>query len=578
MKYTTKWNKSFLSGMKGTGKWTVQQAAELSVAAPTIAASLDCRYLSGLKKEREVAAEVLREAGLKEEVGAVRSGIDKKRLIDDVRQALYASKICSYELVESKESLPQSAKEFRKSFFPRKDLKKLLDLPVQRRRAPLLLNYILTYKSVLPDTPKKKSKSSHFATTPPATSSSRPDQGSTSDLAEQPSTSAPYVIPPSQCKCQRRTAIAAEMGCKKVVADNLLADIPDVGTAQPAQSQPQPKPKPKRLKKVEPKTTVTQIDTEDTLLISKIAEAEKSASAVEKRPAEAAPSESTRSKRPRSKSATTSGSLKSNAPWASPITIEDKSVRASDSVDDIEAIQHGHSFAMQAFNIKKELVHKTKEAVNLSKSLNKVEGKMKALTNRAEATKKAQDEAEEKADVAEAIAKVLAAEKKEAEAKAKMVEAQKELQEGLATKEDEIKAADEKAYAEGAADVKEDYKRQVRQTCNKGYTLGWMAALKALAIPEDSPLRNANSFVLPFPPTPSQSKDDSESEKEALDEEGEVSKDASSHKTNSEVLIAEKSLDQTLQEIDVELEAENVADKSSQLSFGAEEQSIADAE
>ncbi|XAR70219.1 Phosphogluconate dehydrogenase (NADP(+)-dependent, decarboxylating) [Bertholletia excelsa] len=84
------------TGMKGTGKWTVQQAAELSVAAPTIAASLDCRYLSGLKEERVAAAEALKEAGLKEEVGVVRSGVDKKRLIDDVRQALYASKICSY--------------------------------------------------------------------------------------------------------------------------------------------------------------------------------------------------------------------------------------------------------------------------------------------------------------------------------------------------------------------------------------------------------------------------------------------------------------------------------------------------
>ncbi|XP_023770159.1 6-phosphogluconate dehydrogenase, decarboxylating 3, chloroplastic [Lactuca sativa] len=84
------------TGMKGTGKWTVQQAAELSVAAPTIAASLDCRYLSGLKDEREDAARILAAAGLKEEVGTVRSGIDKKRLIDDVRQALYASKICSY--------------------------------------------------------------------------------------------------------------------------------------------------------------------------------------------------------------------------------------------------------------------------------------------------------------------------------------------------------------------------------------------------------------------------------------------------------------------------------------------------
>ncbi|XP_042512294.1 6-phosphogluconate dehydrogenase, decarboxylating 3, chloroplastic [Macadamia integrifolia] len=84
------------TGMKGTGKWTVQQAAELSVAAPTIAASLDCRYLSGLKEEREAAAKVLEDAGMTDDVWKVRGGIDKKRLIDDVRQALYASKICSY--------------------------------------------------------------------------------------------------------------------------------------------------------------------------------------------------------------------------------------------------------------------------------------------------------------------------------------------------------------------------------------------------------------------------------------------------------------------------------------------------
>ncbi|KAK9149167.1 hypothetical protein Scep_007924 [Stephania cephalantha] len=88
------------TGMKGTGKWTVQQAAELSVAAPTIAASLDCRYLSGLKEERVAAAEVLRGAGMESEedlLGSLRrGGIDRKRLVDDVRQALYASKICSY--------------------------------------------------------------------------------------------------------------------------------------------------------------------------------------------------------------------------------------------------------------------------------------------------------------------------------------------------------------------------------------------------------------------------------------------------------------------------------------------------
>ncbi|XP_073020796.1 6-phosphogluconate dehydrogenase, decarboxylating 3, chloroplastic-like [Primulina eburnea] len=84
------------TGMKGTGKWTVQQAAELSIAAPTIAASLDSRYMSGLKEEREAAAEIFEKEGLKEELINNVAAVDKKKLIDDVRQALYASKICSY--------------------------------------------------------------------------------------------------------------------------------------------------------------------------------------------------------------------------------------------------------------------------------------------------------------------------------------------------------------------------------------------------------------------------------------------------------------------------------------------------
>ncbi|XP_031491401.1 6-phosphogluconate dehydrogenase, decarboxylating 1 [Nymphaea colorata] len=82
------------TGMKGTGKWTVQQAAELSVAAPTIASSLDSRFLSGLKDERVNAAKVFKDGGLGD--GLCDQVVDKKQLIDDVRQALYASKICSY--------------------------------------------------------------------------------------------------------------------------------------------------------------------------------------------------------------------------------------------------------------------------------------------------------------------------------------------------------------------------------------------------------------------------------------------------------------------------------------------------
>ena len=41
----------------------------------------------------------------------------------------------------------------------------------------------------------------------------------------------------------------------------------------------------------------------------------------------------------------------------------------------------------------------------------------------------------------------------------KMSQVQKELQDALATKEGEVKTADEKAYAEGMADVTADYEK-----------------------------------------------------------------------------------------------------------------------
>ena len=78
------------TGMKGTGKWTVQEAAELASPVPTIASSLDARIVSSLKAERMVAAKMLQGPR------PAPSFIDKKQLIDDVRHALYASKICSY--------------------------------------------------------------------------------------------------------------------------------------------------------------------------------------------------------------------------------------------------------------------------------------------------------------------------------------------------------------------------------------------------------------------------------------------------------------------------------------------------
>jgi 6-phosphogluconate dehydrogenase len=77
------------TGMKGTGRWTVQEAAEQSVAAPTIAAALDARYMSGRKDERVAASEIL-------EGPPEIPPIDKDQLLDDLQAALYCSKICSY--------------------------------------------------------------------------------------------------------------------------------------------------------------------------------------------------------------------------------------------------------------------------------------------------------------------------------------------------------------------------------------------------------------------------------------------------------------------------------------------------
>jgi 6-phosphogluconate dehydrogenase len=79
------------TGMKGTGKWTVQQAAELASPLPTIASSLEARMLSARKDERVAASRIL--AGPRPEA---LGSVDKKQLVDDVRQALYASKVCSY--------------------------------------------------------------------------------------------------------------------------------------------------------------------------------------------------------------------------------------------------------------------------------------------------------------------------------------------------------------------------------------------------------------------------------------------------------------------------------------------------
>lgn len=77
------------AGQKGTGKWTAQVALDLAVPVPTIAAAIDARVLSSMKEERLQASKVL--GGV-----ALPARADRKQFINDVHDALYASKICSY--------------------------------------------------------------------------------------------------------------------------------------------------------------------------------------------------------------------------------------------------------------------------------------------------------------------------------------------------------------------------------------------------------------------------------------------------------------------------------------------------
>ncbi|MFS8065439.1 MAG: NADP-dependent phosphogluconate dehydrogenase [Byssovorax sp.] len=82
------------TAQKGTGKWTVQEAAELGVAVPTIATSVEARALSFARAERLVATRLLPGP---DPTRAPKLGAEERaRLIEDVRAALYAAKVCSY--------------------------------------------------------------------------------------------------------------------------------------------------------------------------------------------------------------------------------------------------------------------------------------------------------------------------------------------------------------------------------------------------------------------------------------------------------------------------------------------------
>jgi len=77
------------AGQKGTGRWTVVSALDLGVCIPTITAAVNARIMASIKAERMAAAKVL-------SVETGKYDGDVKTLINQVRDALYCSKICSY--------------------------------------------------------------------------------------------------------------------------------------------------------------------------------------------------------------------------------------------------------------------------------------------------------------------------------------------------------------------------------------------------------------------------------------------------------------------------------------------------
>ena len=77
------------AGQKGTGKWTVINSADLGIPITLIAEAVYSRCVSALKDDRVAASKKLR--GPKPKIPG-----DRAKFIENIRQALYASKIVSY--------------------------------------------------------------------------------------------------------------------------------------------------------------------------------------------------------------------------------------------------------------------------------------------------------------------------------------------------------------------------------------------------------------------------------------------------------------------------------------------------
>ncbi|KAL2885482.1 6-phosphogluconate dehydrogenase, decarboxylating 1 [Ceratocystis lukuohia] len=79
------------AGQKGTGKWTAINALDLGMPVTLIAESVLARCLSGIKDQRVTASSKLEFVSRSSKFEG-----DKEKFLEDLEQALYASKIISY--------------------------------------------------------------------------------------------------------------------------------------------------------------------------------------------------------------------------------------------------------------------------------------------------------------------------------------------------------------------------------------------------------------------------------------------------------------------------------------------------
>ncbi|MBL8889303.1 MAG: decarboxylating NADP(+)-dependent phosphogluconate dehydrogenase [Planctomycetaceae bacterium] len=82
-----------VAGAKGTGKWMSQLALDLGTPSTLVTTAVFARGISAMKDQRVRASQVLAGPAPKNAIQLIGN---REQFIEEVRQALYASKICSY--------------------------------------------------------------------------------------------------------------------------------------------------------------------------------------------------------------------------------------------------------------------------------------------------------------------------------------------------------------------------------------------------------------------------------------------------------------------------------------------------